>query len=478
MEPVRVREEESKENSVTKTGVIPTTSEDVMNKRSEAVSMMHLNQSMASLSINHNVMNIKSAEDYLLPTIHRGILEELDFSRLERNAQIMHDLYLESNLRIQPNKQVRSECEDAQYWLLVEEDLRALTASIGVGKRGKCSLRLRKLLEEIKFITQEMHSKSDRVQTELRDYFDTDSLISAMECGRFDLTLFGPAFTDLLQANCAPKRDPLIVKLRQYAITENVIAFLRQTLILLEIMKIDLVNYHLAKIRTSIGGKLEILERDQWITARLGVDSTRAWLSKSFTSLGISSVTDEAVYSAFLDASVKLALGLDTELNVLPETFYLDEKRIMSMRTQSQDICIVSLILNILRQCIKNKGLEGLLKNELFVKLDQEHVEVSELAACTVCLIEQHYGSIPEAMRKTLLGTVNNLVDPDSNAYKIVEERMAKYLIGRLTRPVPMPNCLSALSEEVDELCGAIVAMCHTNWTVHKETYRELLAKQ
>jgi len=470
MEPVKVQEEE-----LAAASVMPQSGNEVGQESvgGEDVSIMQLNQSMTMLSLNGVACDSASNEN-LMPSIHRGVLQELDYNRVENNVQIMHDLYLEPSLRLQPCM-TRSENDDAQYWVKVAEDIKFLQTSIDVGKRGVCPVRLRLLLNEVRMITEEIHPESERVQSEIRDYFDLDMLVAELECGTFDMARFGQIFADLLQANCAPKRDKLIVKLRQYAIQQNFVAYLRQVLSLLECMKIDLVNYRMSRIRPSLGVKLIAMEKDFWAGQSTQYEDTKTWMKKTMGLVNEAELKEgHLAFHVFANGIVNLTLGLQEELEALPETLVLDQKRLNKLRTEAQDLCITALIISIHNQFAGRSNAQDLAL-QLFHHLRKDQADVPDLLECLFKSISKNGKILQPSQNQLIASMVNTIVEPDGRAYKIVETRLAKYLVGMMWKREEMALGFEDMAGELQEYAQSFLEMARCNWAVHQETYAHLL---
>lgn len=469
MEPVRVEEEET----TTANNAVPTTASSLVPEdKHDSLSFLSMKKSMAGLSLNESRHNSPVKEVQLLPPINRNVLQELDSSVIEGNVQIMHDLYLEPNLKIQPNKRNRSAMSEQVYWTHIEQDFKSLHGSIAQGVRGRCPPSIRALLKEIRDIMADMHPESKRVQDELYSVFDLDLLVSELECGHFDLGQFGQVFADLLQTNCAPKRDKAVMKLRLAILQGDFIEYLRECLSLLELMKIDLVNYRFSKLRPEMANKLVELERKHFIKLNCDMRDTTGWMKRCLKAC--EGRDDEKIYSAFSRGLAELVVGIDDEdAASLPETFLLDRSRMARMRTEAQDICIVALTLNVQKQILGRSHNTEELKKALFDLLQADQADTEDVAKILLDSVEP-VKKLPPSQIKAINGMMNSIVCPDGKLFTMLQGRLSNHLVDRLwKRETPIPG-FEGVEVELKEFVASFTLIALANWHIHQETYARI----
>lgn len=478
MEPVKVgvQDEEELNNSV----LIEEPSCLKLSKSVSPAPNYDLSLSMQRLDIKDNIL----LEQLLLPPINRQTLAELDIEGLQTNVQIMHDLYLEPDLRVQSKKLRFRNSPTQLYWEQVQNDLSILASEISACNRGTCSKRLVLLFKEIRNILCEMHPASERVQHDVKQYFDLEAVINDIELGQFDLEGFSSMLSDLLKSICAPKRDVLVDSLEILAVKKNFIGFMKQLLELLELMKLDLVNHQLKKSRDSICLKLPQSERnfiaECYLEGPIQMEQTTKWLQgmKDKLKLDLKQISvEKQVFALYSQSMISYSLGIDDFTDNIPELLLLDEVRLSNFRTEAQDMCIIACTISAFRQIVgplsKPENIAALKKQVTSILLKGE-AEVSEISDSLMEAIRK-IKKVGVPASKVLEGLLNRMIDPRGKVYKILEDRVASYLVSILWKKESKIEGFNGLETELLDFQQRLIAMIRLNWAIHEETYREII---
>jgi hypothetical protein len=294
---------------------------------------------------------------------------------------------------------------------------------------------------------------------------------------------------DLLKANCAPCRDGDVEKLVEMGAKGDIIGSMKHCLELLELMKLDLANHHLKRLRETVSVKAPMLERNHFKLAAkdrgLMYAGTREWLAIA-TKNWPPSQDEEAsaqVYLTYVNALLDLVIGLSSELKTFPETLVLDEIRVGNLRTEVQDLCILSCVLSLFHQSTRKqcsittaKQAEKL-KGEVSLILKKDSAELAEISRALVVSVEKVLGSPLKAKDRALLhGMCDKLIEPENAYYVAVERKLAEFvrrqLLSRDARAEDMAAAgFRGLEKEAQECAQRISRLATVNWLIHSETY-------
>jgi hypothetical protein len=442
---------------------------------------------MTKLSLDSSIVSRLFLQPDMLPPISMRSLRELDPMALESNLQVMHDLMMEPGLKLKKNKEVEERPSD--YWTALKRDCDLMALCRSEGRNFKVPSRLELLLTEMKAIILDMHQKSDRVKHDMREYFDIPLILQELESGQFSLPGFIAMLADLLKANCAPCRDGDVEKLVEMGAKGDIIGSMKHCLELLELMKLDLANHHLKRLRETVSVKAPMLERNHFKLAAkdrgLMYAGTREWLAIA-TKNWPPSQDEEAsaqVYLTYVNALLDLVIGLSSELKTFPETLVLDEIRVGNLRTEVQDLCILSCVLSLFHQSTRKqcsittaKQAEKL-KGEVSLILKKDSAELAEISRALVVSVEKVLGSPLKAKDRALLhGMCDKLIEPENAYYVAVERKLAEFvrrqLLSRDARAEDMAAAgFRGLEKEAQECAQRISRLATVNWLIHSETY-------
>ncbi|KAJ3083551.1 hypothetical protein HK102_001018 [Quaeritorhiza haematococci] len=366
-------------------------------------------------SIAQNIVTTHLVE--LLPPITRFTLRELDLDEILNNAQLRHDLFFDPNLQFKPNTEgergiIKQRNADA-YWNEVESEIQAgsmsaegrlsssaSTSSLSSETSSTSSTfsfpamsspfyRIPLLLNEIHHIILELLPFSPDLHSALSAHFDMPLITQQISHGIFSWVV--PLITyvaNLLKANCAPARDPMVDDFEAKCLRGEFVPCLRGIFEVLEIMKLDYANHQLHRIRpyivenavdfewnwfksqiqhqsaTSSSSLSPVEDTTRWLTAALqrardkhGIYSLLSPRPAPTTKAGVD--VSEAYYEGLLylihNANNLVSGGSSTssasgQPHPFPETFRMDFTRLATFQNDYQDITIMAALLLLFRQ--------------------------------------------------------------------------------------------------------------------------------
>lgn len=316
----------------------------------------------------------------LAPYINRSSLKHLDNRSLEQNMQIRHDLVLESGFRVSAHRSAEAaeelEAIKEEYWSNIRLELAELALP-----DVQSAPRLCALICEIRELMCELYPRCDVVTGQLSEILDETMIIQQLKHGVLDLSELFNFLAATMKKNCAPKRDSIVEAMVDYAASGSVLEALRTCLELMEGMKLDLANYKLDQIRPHVAQSAVIVERKffeaMFTSGRLTLELTKKWIGDSMTEDG-----SQCPSEMFASGLLKLLVYPYVKDLSVPETFILDKKRLMSMHSAFQDLCIVQCLLLIYKQNCRNtpKSLASeKLKENLLQMLSKRDTQISNV---------------------------------------------------------------------------------------------------
>ncbi len=416
----------------------------------------------------------------LAPYINRATLKYLDNRSLEQNVQLRHDLVLESGFRISAHRSAEAleelEKIKEEYWSNIRLELAELALPDVLNAPRLCTL-----ISEIRELMCELYPRCDVVTGHLCEVLDEKLIIQQLKHGLLDLSELFNFLALTMKKNCAPKRDGQVEAMVKYAAEGNVLDALKTCLELMEGMKLDLANYKLDQIRPHVAQYAVASERKIFESiftgGRLTLDLTKKWMQESIENA-------DSPSELFVACLLKLLICPFVRETSVPETFILDKKRLISMHSSFQDLCIVQCLLLIYKQNCRNapKSLASeRLKDELLEMLGKRDTQISDVVEVMTRAIAQFRGQLQVSVAdfNTIHAAINKIIAPENEFFLMVEKKLLAVLKNQLmTKSNNEPAGLSDLNvvDKLSELGEKLSALCSFNWSVFEPIYNNLFA--
>jgi len=397
----------------------------------------------------------------LLPSINRFTLRELDIQEILSSASLRHDLYFEENIQFKPNldgdKGMEKKRANEAYWVDLQSEV----------KQGHL-YRIPLLLYEIKTILIEILSVTKKeIRRDLDGCMDISLISQQIEHGSLNVTPLLSSLSIWVKEHCAPARDALVDEMVEESEKGEYVDAIRKCFELLELMKLDLVNHHLLKLRPYIVAQavefewrwfkdaldLDVKSIDaalEWIRAtkkrtREANGSEPGWIevdgpSRSSTPDSMPELVSEkdkvnpSPYELVAEGILYLIqLGDAMTLHDLPETLSLDMSRLIEFNQTCHEIVLVSTLLLLFKQISGPKcsvsDMERL-RDELFVIVGDSETQVQHLSTQLVHAASRIRGTL---ISQEEHGQVDKLVEKSidsetSKLFELIESRVLKHL--------------------------------------------------
>lgn len=440
-----------------------------------AVNFGPLNQSEyddSSLSLQH-------AFGHSIPIPTKERLDELDINRILTRLQIRHNMIFSADISFKPNEDeshvAARTLEVAEFWEELEQDVH----------REDGYIRIAALLNEIKEIM--MTLVVGRGAEELARTMDISFLKLQLKRGTLDV---GPIVTflhGLLKDHCSPCRDVLVDSMRALFLAGNLVQGLRCCFEVLELMKLDMVNHHLRRIRPFVLESVVEVEfesfRSQLSNNLVTIHNTFEWLQSAETSLSKATTAAESTHSNFLHRAF-LSLVEHSEQMLVPETFQMDMERLEEHFNDWQDVAIVGSLMFLFRQFsgknITSAALTSMSEN-LHVFMADTDTSVDHVALELISKASQLRGTKMNEVEVNQLKTiVDATISMDSKVYQIMWNRVRNHFLhyfatGTLDDAELTKNGLFESKAQLEGLSAKMKTLLEHNTSVHGSLYARIL---
>jgi hypothetical protein len=321
-----------------------------------------------------------------LPPITKQSLSELDIHHIITNSRLRHDVNFDRDLSFRPNldgaKGQQKRKATGQYWKALEAELELYTRlfhgapppRVQTGDRWAGLIRTSQRRIPVMFQAIQDILKSlvpDRDHARVDEHLDVPMLMQEIERGVCDLVKLAKWMSQLLKEHCAPMRDGLVdgmVTTIQTGVAEGssaqIVDGLRELFAILETMKLvscmlpcidhiltqlqDVANHQIRNLKTLLVEDTVNFEKhhhlDRLVShrSRVNVDAAQTWYSRAAWEFSNQlSAQPRSMQQAQLDVFVRAVIAQLFNRNgrhEFPETFYLDQDRLRSLKAEIEDL--------------------------------------------------------------------------------------------------------------------------------------------
>ncbi|CDQ83783.1 unnamed protein product, partial [Oncorhynchus mykiss] len=309
-----------------------------------------------------------------------------------------------------------------------------------------------KLLEEIREILLSFLSPgANRLQTQILEVLDMDLIRQQADKEAVDIHGLASYIITIMGKLCAPVRDDEVKKLRESP--DNVASMYKEIFRVLDLMKMDMVNFTIQSLRPDLQRQSVEYERAKFQSivekTPSALDHTTEWIKSSLEEVLFSMPTVEqpnghgkvgkALPSPLLvfNSGFICLLTWDYHKSPLPETLMTDEVRLRELQRRLQLLKAVASVLLIVYSAIGGpiSGLPTLaerLKRMTSVLLEGMHLpdfnlsealgNVSGQICCELnkSLTERNYPALPPELQVTLKGQITSITQENNPIRSLV----------------------------------------------------------
>ncbi|MFT7798217.1 T-complex protein 11-like protein 2 [Arapaima gigas] len=360
-----------------------------------------------------------------------------------------------------------------------------------------------KLLEEIREILLSfLNPGANRMRTQIMEVLDIGLIRQQAENEAVDIQGLAGYIITVMGKLCAPVRDDELKNLKENSGNIYLSMFPREIFRVLDLMKMDMVNFTIQSFRPELQKQSVEYERAKFqrIVERIpnALDRTTDWIKASLEEVLVS--LPPASQSCLSEKGVKTLpspmlvlntayirlLSGNNHKSVFPETLMMDEVRVRELQQQLQLLQMVASVLLIVYSAVGEPisdlpALAERLKKMTSILLEGIHhldfnlSEALENVGTQICcelnksLTERNYPALPPNVQMTLKGQICSIIQENNPIRTLVEGRVQQYLTSFLTipnfhhMPPPMPGGLALIQPELRALGTSYVALVNFN---------------
>ncbi|XP_069758553.1 T-complex protein 11-like protein 1 isoform X2 [Narcine bancroftii] len=369
-----------------------------------------------------------------------------------------------------------------------------------------------KLLAEIKeTLLSLLLPGHTRLRNQINEVLDLELIKQEAENGALNIPKLADFIIGMMGTLCAPIRDDDIKLLRNIS---DVVPLFREIFAVLDLMKLDLVNFAISSIRPHLMKQSVDFERmcfQKFLDKQHGsLELSTEWLQEAASEvLGSDmSVLDGATACAtdvsalcptlvLNHAYIKL-LKWDHARRLFPETVLMDQSRFEEMQQELNQLTIAAAVLLVIYNMTGAaiSGLSGFLdklKGIIKVLLTGMHshsfhlaeamTSVSEQICVEVnnCLSQHGFPRLPPEEEMVLKGQIQATFSQDNSVRKLIDLRiqtfMKMHLMSSNPKSVAVPGGLGPIRRELEEITVKFLHLVNYNKLVFSLYYDTILAK-
>ncbi|XP_074082863.1 T-complex protein 11-like protein 2 isoform X1 [Macrotis lagotis] len=370
-----------------------------------------------------------------------------------------------------------------------------------------------KLFEEIReTLLSFLTPGGNRLRTQISEVLDSDLIRQQAEHNAVDIQGLASYVITTMGKLCAPVRDDDIKELKA---TGNIVELLRQIFRVLDLMKIDMVNFTIKSLRPHLQRQLVDYERTKFQEileeTPSALDVTKEWikesvneelfsLSEKTSSPGAeSSSTPSLSPTMVLNNSYLKLLQWDYQKKELPETLMTDGTRLQELAERLNQLKVIACLSLITNNMVGTliEGLPGLsdrLKRISTVLLEgmnketfnfQEALNSISLQTCVEVnksLAERDLTALSPEIQANLMGQLSSIAEGNPIC-SLIDKRIHLYMKSLLGLPShqkcmpPMPGGLTIIQPELESLGSQYANIVNLNKQVYGPFYANILRK-
>ncbi|KAK5848911.1 hypothetical protein PBY51_008596 [Eleginops maclovinus] len=370
-----------------------------------------------------------------------------------------------------------------------------------------------RLLEEIREILLSfLKPGANRMRTQIIEVLDMDLIRQQADNNAVDIQGLASYIIATMGKMCSPFRDEDINKLRGNS--DNMVTNFREIFRVLDLMKVDEVNFEFDNLRLLLQRHGVECEREMFQSVLdktpTALNHTTSWLKSALEEL-TNNIPEEQTHSRgngqlvpgpfqALNIAFLRILTWESDKSPLPETLMTDETRLQKIQQQLKQIQAVNEVLLIIYSTVGGpiQGLPALsdrLKRMISVLLDGmpnpdfNQEEALEGVSAQICselnksLTERSYPPLTPALQSTLTGQILSITQKDNPIRTLVEDRVQQYFMALICDPQPqnkleqVPVGLTVIKPELSLLGARFISLVNYNKSVYGPFYAGILRK-
>ena len=422
----------------------------------------------------------------------------MDAAKGISNMYLAHEIAVDKDFMLQdlkpkesPLEQQVKEIVHRAFWDVLDEQLKEDPPNFA---------QALVLIQEVKDgILGLLVPQQKRIIESINGKLDLDLITQQAENGVLNFHDYAAYVINLMSQLCAPVRDDEIAVLRMQS---EVIPLFRGILKTLDLMKLDMANFHIQQARPLIVSQSVEYEKTKFKeflkTQVDGLAVTREWLKRHAPP---QDETQDQKYHKLqiqrvLNDSYLELLEWD-DFNPLPETLVMDQRRITAVRDSTERTAVSTAVILLTFSNISGfvvpmdaQKLKEAIKAHIDVLLeefddDTDLLKILPNVALQVTkdvndyLRDKEKALLPESTFKNLEEQIAEMEDPNHRIRDLVQRRIVEFckhaISAARTAPLQVPPGLTLCQRELAQIAGNFVRLVNYNRAVFGEFYTEII---
>lgn len=316
----------------------------------------------------------------MLPPVTQDSLCELDVGRIINNPKLRHDVNFDRELHFRPNldgSRGKQKLKSAdEYW-------KALLAELEIYRAVGFRLMTSRSAEEMEYWTCMIKANQLRLpgvfttiyeilktlvpecdQAIIAERLDVEMIMQQICKGVFNLMDTAQWLTTIMKAHCAPMRDEWIDQMLEQTTKgieegdqKNVVIGLRQTLAILEAMKLDVANHQIRHLRSLLIDDTVNFQQKYHVhkiaNGRFKARGAHDWFKAEEALLNGCNLAPTPLET--FSSAVLRSLLSSSPIPHFPDTFHLDYERLRQLRSDVHNMIQMDMCFNAFDLLIKDK---------------------------------------------------------------------------------------------------------------------------
>ena len=422
----------------------------------------------------------------------------MDAAKGISNMYLAHEIAVDKDFMIQDLKPKESPMQEQikeivhrAFWDVLDEQLKEDPPNF---------TQALVLIQEVKDgILGLLVPQQKRIIESINGKLDLDLISQQADNGVLNFHDYAAYVINLMAQLCAPVRDDEIAILRTQT---EVIPLFKGILKTLDLMKVDMANFHIQQARPMIVSQSVDYEKTKFKeflkTQEDGLFVTREWLKRhgppeeetqdpKYHKLQIQRVLTES-YLEILEWD---------DFNPLPETLVMDQRRITAIRDSTERTAVSTAVILLTFSNISGfvvpmhaQKLKETIKRDIDVLLEEfeddtdllkilPNVAVQVVKDVNDYLKDNEKDLLPDSTVKNLEEQIAEMEDPNHRIRDLVQRRIVEFckhaISAARTAPLQVPPGLTLCQKELAQIAGNFVRLVNYNRAVFGEFYTELI---
>ncbi|MBN3276141.1 T11L2 protein, partial [Polyodon spathula] len=371
-----------------------------------------------------------------------------------------------------------------------------------------------RLVGEIKEILLSfLNPGANRLRNQICEVLDMNLIQQQVDNDAVDIHGLENYIITVMGRLCAPARDDEIKKLKDIS---DIVPLFREIFRVLDIMKMDMVNFTINNIRPQLQMQSIEYERTKFQAildkTPSALDHTTEWMKESLDELmavkpctsssssGAENLTSgiPSPMSVLNNFYIKL-LDWDCQKKVLPETLITDETRLLELQKSLELYKVVAAVLLIVYNAIggpisglpiladqlkkiSSVLLEGIHSKSFNMTEALENVSAQICTALNKSLTERGYPALPAHVQVALTGQICTIEHKDNSIRNLIDDRVHSYMKLSIvpnshTQPLAVPGGLALIQPELEVIRAQFNSIINFNKQVYCPFYGRILRK-